>query len=99
MKRKPMTQPTSLAVLMSVPEDFWPLLRLAAELDRQMLTNEAYFEAGYCGECETCGEMPYPQARDRMADVYLRMAALFNITTPAPRGCKQLMSYKKRRAG
>jgi hypothetical protein len=99
MKRKPANQPMPklLATLLSIPEDFWPLIRLAADFDRQMCINEAYFEAGYCGGCETCGEMPYPQARARMVDTYLRIAALFNITTPAPHKCEQLMSYKKKK--
>lgn len=80
------------------PADFWPLVRLLADLDRKFLANGAYFGSGYCGTCEACGEPPYPDSiYSQMCDAYLKLAALFSATTPSPVPCKQLMSVKKKR--
>jgi len=89
-------QPKNMA---EPPTDFWPLVRLLADLDRKFLANGAYFDSGYCGACESCGEPPYPDSiYPQMQDAYLKLAALFSITTPSPVRCTNLMSVKKKKA-
>lgn len=74
---------------------FWALIHMGDELDRELTSNSSYYASGRCGGCETCGEPPFPgvpydagskfktamtQVLERMREFDARMAEELNTT-------------------